>query len=313
MIFKYLPGQDDGTFTAGRFAQLRARWHINNEGWNSPVDYTTVKHRPLIAVIGDSYIDAMQVESGSDYPSLMRNALEGEYDVYSFGMSGAPMSQYLHMSRYVTERFDPDILIFNIVTNDFDESVHSIRPFIHLMTVDERDGSIVEIPPRVDRRHSEYSWTKRALKKSAIVRYLFLNLRMKQTVAALRSRKKEKYIDNTKADRIKANAAKIDDAVDYIVRTIREENPDRRIMFVIDAPRGAIYAGDPGSYGLSFLHDMMKEACSSHGVELLNMTDAMTEDYRKNGKKFNSEYDNHWDAYGHEVVAREVLKTLFEQ
>lgn len=156
-IFHYKPGQGGGTHTTGRSARQRGRWHINNYRWNSPTDYTEEKTRTRIAVIGDSYVDALQVGAEESYPSLLREAAGDTCDVYSFGLSGAPLSQYLHMSRYAVKHFDPDIMIFNIVTNDFDESIYTIKPNSYFLTLDVDDGVVTERQPEADYSHSQYS------------------------------------------------------------------------------------------------------------------------------------------------------------
>ncbi|HEY9182375.1 MAG TPA: SGNH/GDSL hydrolase family protein, partial [Gammaproteobacteria bacterium] len=114
--------QAEGLATIGKLAQQRARWRINNEGWNSPIDYATEKSRSRVAVIGDSYVEALQVDIERSYPNLLASELGSAWEVYAFGVSGAPLSQYLHMARYVVARFSPDVLVLNLVHNDFTES-----------------------------------------------------------------------------------------------------------------------------------------------------------------------------------------------
>lgn len=56
-------GPRQGTWSYGPLAKKQGRWRINNLGWNSGVDYATKKReKPLIALIGDSYIEAFQVD-----------------------------------------------------------------------------------------------------------------------------------------------------------------------------------------------------------------------------------------------------------
>ena len=122
-IYKFCPGQGSGVSTKGKLAHSASTWRINNAGWNSPIDYQSKGERDRIAVIGDSYVEAFQIDITESYPYLLSNALGADYEVYSFGISGAPLSQYLNLSRYVVSEFDPDVLIFNVVHNDFEESI----------------------------------------------------------------------------------------------------------------------------------------------------------------------------------------------
>jgi hypothetical protein len=180
-IFKFCANGGEGTYTIGKLANQRGRWRVNNHGWNSSVDYDREKTRKRIAVIGDSYIEAFQVDCDEAYPSLLREEIGDRYDVFSFGMSGSPLSQYLHMSRYACRNFDPDVLIFNVRYNDFLESIFELnRGDTVMMMLSITDNSIVETTPRPDYSFSEFSWKKRLLRKSAVVRYLVFNLKIKQ-------------------------------------------------------------------------------------------------------------------------------------
>jgi len=120
-------GKTDGIFTAGRFAQLRAQWHINNDGWISETDYsdTRLPGRRLIAIIGDSYIEALAVGVNKNVSAVLGRLLGSQVDVYSFGYAGSPLSQYLQMSRYVARKYKPDIFVINVVHNDLQKALRS--------------------------------------------------------------------------------------------------------------------------------------------------------------------------------------------
>ena len=72
-ILRYNPDENtSGTFAYGKFSTHRFKWNINNEGWNAPYDYyPKTENRQLIAVIGDSYIDARQVNYDESYPYVL--------------------------------------------------------------------------------------------------------------------------------------------------------------------------------------------------------------------------------------------------
>ena len=99
-------------------------------------------------------------------------------------------------------------------------------------------------------------------------------------------------------------------ATDYLVRTIREENAGKRVIFVFDAPKWAIYSGELAGSGVLWMHEMMNEICASNNVEYIDLVPLMEADYAANGRKFNSEVDGHWDEYGHEFVAKVLYDYL---
>ena len=304
--------REEGLITIGRFAQIRARWHINNDHWNYPIDYAPVNDRNLIAVIGDSFIEAFQVDADEKYPFLLRNRLDPDFEVYAFGKSGAPLSHYLHVSRYVDRHFDPDILIFNMVHNDFEESIHELYPnkacFMQV-SVDE-NGSLVETVPCPNFAYPQYTAWKRVVYKSALFRYLDFNLNLRQIRRNIAGIDDRTFEGNIEADKVKINKNRIFEVTDYLVRTIREENSDKRIIFIIDAPKGEVYTNTLDESRVLWLNDMMKEICYTHDVEFLDITPLMVEAYRANGRKFTSEWDGHWDEYGHEFVANALFDYL---
>jgi hypothetical protein len=53
---------------------------------------------------------------------LLSTVFEGKLRIYSFGASGAPLSQYLVWARYAVGKFKARALVINVVGNDFDES-----------------------------------------------------------------------------------------------------------------------------------------------------------------------------------------------
>jgi len=232
LIYRHKANQK-GLFTIGKFAQQTAKYRINNYGWNSPIDYSEKKTKPRIAIIGDSFIEAFQVEPEKAYPSILRKKIGSKYDVYSFGKSGAPLSQYLHISRYVKNTFDPDILVFNVVHNDFDESIHILNSDSYWLTLDFVGDNIIEKTPEPDFSFSQYNWKKRILKKSAILRYLLFNLKINKTIACLQSHKNNEYSANIEVNKIKKNLNLIKISTDYLLKKIKNESQIEKICIKI--------------------------------------------------------------------------------
>ena len=115
LMMRLDPASPEGLNTIGAFARQPAKWRVNSYGWNSPIDYAEARTpgKKRIAVIGDSYIEALQVDIDQSYPALLHQRLAGSAEVFAFGRSGASLSQYLHMSRYAAKTFDPDVLVLN--------------------------------------------------------------------------------------------------------------------------------------------------------------------------------------------------------
>jgi hypothetical protein len=297
--------RERGVITIGKFAQIRARWRINNEHWNYPIDYHPVEDKKLIAVIGDSYIEAFQVDVDKNYPYLLRKRLYPEYEVYAAGRSGAALSQYLHMSRYLNKRFDPDVLIFNIVHNDFAESIRELNPgtpYFMQLSIDD-SGSITETTPSPNYSFPQYKTWKRAVYKSALFRYLDWNLNVRQLRRSIMRVKAGTYEDNIAPAEVRKYQDLIYKAADHLAKTIREENKDKRVIFIFDAPKSAIYENNLRESKLLWMHEMMDTICSANDIEYIDLAPLMDNAYQANKTRFNSEIDGHWNEHGHEFVA----------
>jgi hypothetical protein len=73
-----------------------------------------------------------------------------EAEVLRFGMDGAPLSQYLNVLRREVRAFKPDVVLVQLIHNDFDESYRFLKTryassFLKIGL--DQDGQPVEIEP----------------------------------------------------------------------------------------------------------------------------------------------------------------------
>ena len=311
-MFYFSNKRETGICTRGRFAEIKAKWRVNNMHWNYPIDYYPRKDKKLIAVIGDSFISAFQVDVDKKYPFLLHDMLKNEFEVYAFGIDGAPLSQYLNISRYVNRHFNPDIFIFNLVYNDFDESINKLTPGRNwfLKVIVNEDGPITESIPVTKPDLPQYRLWKRLLYKSALFRYLYLNVHTKEIHHKKITPSKDNFEANVKADDIDVNRDIIYKATDYILKTIRNENKEKRIIFILDGLRGDIYENRLNKSRLLWIGEMMDELCNNYQIEYIDLTPEMEQEFINNNKKFDFKIDNHWNEYGHKFVANVLYEYL---
>ena len=109
--------------------EISAPYRVNADGWNSghsDYEYKKDSGKRRICIIGDSYVEALQVSHDSSFAELLEKQLTdyGEpAEIYRFGISGAPFSHYLYMLENEVIQYSPDIVIINLVHNDFGESI----------------------------------------------------------------------------------------------------------------------------------------------------------------------------------------------
>ncbi len=155
------------------------RGRVNNAGWVNDQDYRKPEPRsgdaePLIAVIGDSFIEAQMVPYVETLQGRLARALAGEFRVYSFAGSGAPLSQYLVWAQHAVRDYGARAVVINVVVNDFDESHIAYRtsPGFWLYAPDQSGALALRLLPL--RRGA--LWT--LAQQSALARYLLINLKL---------------------------------------------------------------------------------------------------------------------------------------
>ena len=113
---------------------------VNNAGFVSDVDYEPDAPGPLLAVIGDSFVEALMVPFRQTCAGRLATMLEPGGRVYAFGLGDAALGQYLAWARYARDEFGPDGLVATVVDNDYDESLieyRAVRGYHHFV---ERGG-----------------------------------------------------------------------------------------------------------------------------------------------------------------------------
>src|SRR5262249_22698599 len=151
--------------------------HINNDGFVNNQDYAQSDTRPLLAVIGDSFVEAAMVPYDKTFYGRLADRLKSNGRVYSFGGSGAPLSQYLVWAQYAAQRHGRSGRPCAVVGTDLDEGrgTPNSRPGLHVYA----GGPDGPLPlHRLDFQPSPFRFLVR---HSALGRYLVFNLQVLDT------------------------------------------------------------------------------------------------------------------------------------
>ena len=111
-ILRFEPSRELSTSLGWYFYQT-ARKSTNNYGFVTSQDYEKAS-RPDIVIIGDSFVEALQVENAESVGEVMQ-ALDDSLTVYQLGIAGVHLSQYLKMLEYAEAEFSPKEYIIVIV------------------------------------------------------------------------------------------------------------------------------------------------------------------------------------------------------
>ncbi|MFH1737555.1 MAG: hypothetical protein ABIH23_01015 [bacterium] len=284
---------------------------INNYGFVNDHDYDPDATTPLLAVVGDSYVEAVMVPFEETIQGRLWKEVEPDGRVYSFAISGAPLSQYLEFARFARKEFKPDGYVFVVVGNDFDESISKYKcaeGYHHFFETD--DG--------YELRRVDYtpSFRGKILRSSALGIYLFANLQAPSRLNRLSfKRQKQQFVGNVKA---KVSEQRLTDSkkagvffLDVLPQYTGVE--PSQVVFVLDGIRPPLYNPEElkkveDSYWGQMRNFFVQEA-TSRGYEVIDMQPVFIESHENTGARFESPEDCHWNGTGHGVAAEAVRKS----
>jgi hypothetical protein len=318
-IFRFTPNREF-LFSRDWNFSLTNRGRVNNDGFINDEDYAADDPRPLLAAVGDSYVEAAMVPNKETFYRRLAEKLKPNGRVYSFGASGASLSQYLVWAQYAVEKFGASGIAIVVVGNDFDESLWSYnkRPGLHVY-VKGQDGRL-----HLQRTDYEPSPFRYLVRRSALGRYLVFHLNAleiaRQTAArwgltspahagtpqvdTLRAGIPQ-YVGNTAAaaspervrDSHEAIAAFLDDLAKMVPL------PPDRIAFLVDGARSErdVAITERSYFGLMRAR-FMSEALQ-RGYEVIDLQPWFVARSRDGQTRYEYPTDGHWNPIGHEVVA----------
>ena len=281
---------------------------VNNAGFISDVDYEADAPGPLLAVIGDSYVEAAMVPFRRTCAGRLATMLEPAGRAYAFGMSGAPLSQYLAWARHARDAYRPDGLLVIVIDNDYDESLieYGGREGYHHF-VRQGDGRLalerVDLVPTLGFRLARHS---------ALVRYLVQNLRVVDSFARIRARIAGtdppglfhlQAPASAQPARVAASQRAVDAFLDLLPGYAGLE--PERIVLAVDGMRPQLYDDETLDAADGAFADVMRRYLLAHarrkGYETLDLQPRFVTRYRTHRRRFEWPRDNHWNALGHEV------------
>lgn len=309
-ILHYSPSQSF-TFSRGWQFALVNRGHVNNYGFVNDQDYVRHSQDGPVVVIGDSYVEALMVPYRETVQGRLSTMPALHRPVYSVGVSGSQLSQYVAFAEFAWREFHPALMVFIIVGNDFDESLRKYRddPGYHYFV--DQPVLTDSLLTRVDYTPSRI---KRLARTSTLVRYLWETGGAAQlpTRVAHWMGDGEDYVGNTRAAVSDARLVDSRLAVESFLAELARRVPlDRtKLLFVVDAVRPAIYseqdlqAADTSYFAL--MRRYFLDTVSRAGHEVLDLQPRMVARARREGLRFEWPIDGHWNAFGHEEAARAI-------
>jgi len=183
----YTPGQS-GTNVFGNFGDIRAVFRINNQGYNSSIDYDDLFEGRKFAIVGDSYIEGFHEDIDSSIGRRIENILTG-IQCHEYGRSGWNAYNYLQLSDKISSHYDKLLIVCD--SSDF----------------------LYDAPEHHTINNSKI---RSMIKKLRLINYLFFNRR----ISSLFQRKIDNFskeVNNSNVDHLKRISSFQDKFPDNVV------------------------------------------------------------------------------------------------
>ena len=313
-----LRGTPNRTFTLSRGWNfpISNKVHVNNHGFVNDQDYRKNLDQPVVAVIGDSYVEALMTPYAETLHGRAAKDCKEAY-FYSFGFSGAQLPQYLAYARYARKHFSPQKVIFVIVANDFDESFAKYHGSPGLYHFAETQGLRSQLELF---EYCPHKW-RDTLYRSALVRYGVFNLAARPSAIRTRLQRffssSQDYLGNVDAGVSTQRLADSKHAADLFLEALPAYSGvlASNTLFVLDGIRQAIYRPDKypnvqGSYFAKMRRYFIDEAQKA-GFQVVDLHQIFEGHFQKYKQHFEFQTDNHWSGIGHGVAYDAVKKRGF--
>ena len=293
------------------------RVSINNAGFVSNIDYVQSATKPLLVVIGDSYVESMMVPYEQTCAGLLASQLNLDYRVYSFGTSGSPLSQYLALAKYAKDTFGPDLMWFLIVGNDYDESLFRYKqvPGLHYFMEQENNRLVHDLLPYEP--ISGILATMKATVKdwavaSALFRYVYYNLELVHLARRIIYGDRGNYeVTDNFETRIWWSKRAVDAFLDTLDDLAGLEVD--KIGFIVDGGRHLLYEHnyDPiDSRYDKIMQDYFISNSIKIGYDVIDMEPIFTVHYASHNERFDWYRDFHWNSLGHRLCFEELSRSV---
>ncbi len=332
------PGQD-GVFI--RPAGPHGHFSFNAQGWNYPEAYEIEAPTGLtrVCVIGDSFVEAMQVDVEESMAMVAQRAMTGQDSKaqwYPFGISGFGLAQhYLVLHHYVTD-YRPDAVVVLLVPNDlydgspFLVSSSAVNNTLHL---DEQGTTHL-----FQARPFNSSWSRRLVYSTALGRLLFAQYQVHRRRGDLRQASHKVFLRDEQGGNLllgqdltpEQRAVRSWQHGEDMMRLIRDDcsRIGATLLFAYcgNTPRlNAAFKqqdfvpppreNDPYCMGERIWemgNELFEPAAARLGVPYLDLTEPLMGEIRRAGQRPNFEGDDHYSVLGHRIVGEALARRVGE-
>lgn len=282
---------------------------INSHGLR---DYEISEEKPKglkrIAVVGDSFVEGLQVHLDRTIPKKLEQGLkDNNYQVINFGVSGFGIEQKYLFIREKVLKYNPDIIILFLSTNDLDDIKNN-------GLVSTANGTIKFKYKPMDKR---VEFLKSHLRKSYLANFLFL-INLKKTNAEKNLPMEHRLYQGIVDDEVQ-NYLDLTKQLLLESRKVSELNRSEFIL-VIGADRIQVNQNYENNfktqYNLTktqtdFFNNYFSQFAKDNSIVYLDLSPVLRKEI-KEARDVYFKSDGHWNEHGHEFIAKHLRELIIE-
>jgi hypothetical protein len=286
----------DYVYSTGWNLRLARREHLNNFGYPADEDYDPGVAN--ITVVGDSYIEGLALAPEERFQTALEEQLRRPIRVYGLGRSGSGPAQKLAVAQWAFSTFHPQSVVINLSEGDMSSLAASPGDF-HFSLEEGQCRLVGSDRPRD-------GVFLRLIKHAALYNYLFYNLKVQATLAAM-IHQGTVHTGATHAPTGSTFEPLIAKCfMDLLPQTV--PLPANRVVFIIGSNLDGVYERHE-----SRKSDMnaLSIALGQHGYGVVQTDQIFRADYRQFALPLSFRpTDDHWNARAERLVAGEVANRL---
>ena len=329
------PANRQYLYTKGKLPPLpiKAVKKSNDIGQFSDISwaaFTNSKPAERIRVlsIGDSFVEADQVENHQTFHGLLNHATtkNGKQVISTaIGSNGNSFPQYLVHLAFAKKQLGAatTYIVIPIIPNDFSDAFFKgsgLKAGSYFTKQKANKFSILFQPYK---SNPAVSARRFAINTSSFLRYLIYNLEL----SSLAFRYPICYLSNagcvskknssstSSASRNEGQGETHKDATDYFFNGLshltKTRGEKRKTIFILDCQRPQIYTEEghePTCTDERYLY--FRRIALSKGYRVVDMKPVFSKDYASNRGRFEFSNDLHWNKTAHKLVSNEVIKLI---
>ncbi len=307
---------------------------INSYGWR---DKEWSIKKPIntyrIAVLGDSFVEAFQVEMDRTSLALtesqLNNNQHNKVELMNFGRSGFTQTEELLVLKNCVSQFSPDMVVLFFSPNDIGDVSREtagdlIRPFYHISESEELILDTNFVKMREFKIKCFINWFKQ---HSSVISLLCERYNSyKKQIRARAKRKPNTKGGGTSPKKLEGYLSLCTDNTDanflrnyklnkILIKTMSEYCKEKGIRFILVARENRAYTPEveekykliDSTFDANFFENDLRNFAKSINAEYLGLQRIFKQSFKKAGVSL---HWDHWNYEGHKVVANALTNKL---